>query len=65
MFIVDEAGYYHSNSLIASVRDIGERVGITVESYDFSETQSGKDISDRIVCRLKSSIRTVPKVIIF
>ena len=33
----DEAGCYHSNSLIASVRDIGERVGITVESYDFSE----------------------------
>lgn len=26
----DEAGCYHSNSLIASVRDIAERVGITV-----------------------------------
>ena len=61
----DEAGYYHSNSLIASVREIGERVGITVETYDFSETQSGKDISDRILCPLKSSIRTVPKVMIF
>ena len=33
----DEAGCYHSNFLIASVRDIGERVGVTVESYDFSE----------------------------
>ena len=54
----DEAGCYHSNSLIASVRDIGERVGITVESYDFSEPQSGKDICDRILCPLKSSIRT-------
>ena len=48
----------HSNSLIASVRDIGERIGITVESYDFSESQSGKDICDRILCPLKSSIRT-------
>ena len=54
----DEAGSYHSNSLIASVRDNGERVRITVESYDFSETQSGKDICDRILCSLKSSIRT-------
>lgn len=54
----DEAGCYHSNSLIAAVRDIGERVGIAVKSYDFSEPQSGKDICDRILCPLKSSIRT-------
>ena len=54
----DDAGCYHSNSLIASVRDIGERVGIRVESYDFSEPQSGKDICDRILCPFKSSIRT-------
>jgi len=54
----DEAGCYHSNFLIASVKDIGEKVGIAVESYDFSEPQSGKDICDRILCPLKSSIRT-------
>ena len=54
----DEAGCYHSNSLIASVRDIGERLGITVASYHFSEPQSVKDICDRILCPLKSSIRT-------
>jgi len=54
----DEAGCYHSNSLIASARDIGDRVGISVESYDFSEPQSGKDICDRSLCPLKSSIRT-------
>ena len=54
----DEAGCYHSNFLIAAVKDIGERIGITVESYDYSEPQSGKDICDRILCPLKSSVRT-------
>ena len=54
----DEAGCYHSNFLIAAVRDIGQRVGIAVESYDFSEPQSGKDVCERILCPLKSSVRT-------
>jgi len=54
----DEAGCYHSNNLIAAVRDIGERVGITVQNYDYSEPQSGKDMCDRIICPMKTSIRT-------
>ena len=54
----DEAGCYHSNFLIAAVRDIGQRVGVAVEAYDFSEPQSGKDVCDRILCPLKSSVRT-------
>ena len=54
----DEAGCYHSNFLIAAVRDIGQRVGIAVESYDVSEPQSGKDVCERILCPLKSSVRT-------
>ncbi len=37
--------------------DLGERVGITIKNYHFSEPQSGKDICDRILCPLKSSIR--------
>ena len=53
----DEAGCYHNNLLIAAVRDIGQRVGVTIKNYDFSEPQSGKDICDRILCPLKSSIR--------
>ena len=53
----DEVGCYHSNVLIASVRDIGQRVGIGVESYDFSEPQSGKDVCDRILYPMKSSVR--------
>ena len=52
----DEAGCYHSNFLIAAARVIGQRVGIGVESYDFSEPQSGKDVCDRILCPLKSSV---------
>ena len=53
----DEAGCYHNNLLIASLKDIGNRIGICVQSYDFSEPQQGKDICDRIICPLKSSIR--------
>ena len=53
----DEAGCYHGNFLVAAVKDIGERVGISVKSYDFSEPNSGKDVCDRILCPLKSSIR--------
>lgn len=53
----DEAGCYHNNLLIASLKDIGSRVGISVQNYDFSEPQMGKDICDRIKCPLKSSVR--------
>lgn len=40
------------------MKDIGQRIGITVESYDFSEHQSGKDVCDRILCPPKASVRT-------
>lgn len=40
----DEAGCYHSSQLIAAAKDIGDRVGIAVVGYDFSEPQQGKDI---------------------
>jgi hypothetical protein len=54
----DEAGCYHSNFLIAAVKDFGLRDGVTVAEYHFTEPRSGKDICDRILCPLKSSIRT-------
>ena len=54
----DEAGCYHNSSLIAAVNDVAKRVGVSVHSYHFSEPQSGKDICDRILCPMKSSIRT-------
>ena len=56
-FRSDEAGCYHTSQLIAAVKDISDRVGITVERYDFSEPQQGKDICDRVLCPMKASIR--------
>ena len=53
----DEAGCYHNNFLLAAVRDVGERIGLTVTQYDFSEPQYGKDVCDRILCSMKSAIR--------
>ena len=53
----DEAGYYHNNSLIAAAKDIGQRVGITVCRYDYSEPQYGKDVCDRNSCPMKTCIR--------
>jgi hypothetical protein len=37
--------------------DVSKRVGIQVERYDYSEPQHGKDLCDRILCPLKTSIR--------
>ena len=54
----DEAGCYHNTSLIAAVNDVAKRAVIAVDSYHYSEPQSGKDICDRILCPMKSSIRT-------
>lgn len=53
----DEAGCYHNNSLIATAKDIGQRVGIAVCRYDYSEPQYGKDVCDRILCPMKTCIR--------
>ena len=53
----DEAGCYHNSQLIVAARDVGERVGVSLQRYDFSEPQSGKDVCDRILCPLKGAIR--------
>ena len=53
----DEAGCYHNNLLIASLKDIRNRVGVKVVSYDYSEPQYGKDICDRTLCPMKLAIR--------
>ena len=53
----DEAGCYHNNNLIGAIKDIGKRVGVTIERYDHSEPHSGKDICDRILRPMKTSIR--------
>ncbi|PFX15422.1 hypothetical protein AWC38_SpisGene20354 [Stylophora pistillata] len=38
-------------------RDAGKRIGITVMRYDFSEPQYGRDVFDRILCPIKSTIQ--------
>ena len=53
----DEAGCYHNSLLVAAVRDIAKKCGISQVRYDFSEPQCGKDVCDRIICPLKSSLR--------
>ena len=53
----DEAGCYHNHQLIAAVKGIGERHGVKVERYDFSEPQQGKDMCDRILCPMKATIK--------
>ena len=45
------------NHLIAAVKDIGDRVGITVARYDFSEPQQRKVVCDRVLCPMKAAIR--------
>jgi hypothetical protein len=53
----DEAECYHNNLLLAAIRDVRKRCKIKVSTYHFSEPQYGKDVCDRILCPLKSSIR--------
>ena len=52
----DEAGCYHNNALIASLKDVEQRLGVQVKRYDYSEPAYGKDVCDRILCPMKSSI---------
>ena len=53
----DGAGCYRNNFPIAAVTDIGERIGARILRYDYSEPQHGKDVCDRILCAMKSSLR--------
>ena len=62
----DEAGCYHNNFLIPAAKDVGERVGIRIERYDYSEPQQGKDICDCILCPMNSSfVNTAVKAMIY
>ena len=53
----DNAGCYHCAYLILSLPCLGNRVGINIRRYDFSEPQAGKDICDRRIASLKSHMR--------
>ena len=45
--------------LILSLRSIGERAGIRILRYDFSDPQASKDVCDRRIATLKSHLRRV------
>jgi len=53
----DNAGCYHNATLILTLKSIGERTGIRVQRYDFSDPQSGKDICDRKIAPMKGHIQ--------
>ena len=53
----DNVRCYHNGAYLVSLRDIGVRVGIDIEQYDFLETQSGKGICDRKIASMKSHVR--------
>ena len=53
----DNAGCYHNASLILSLKAIGERAGLSVRRYDFSDPQSGKDVCDRKIAPIKGHIQ--------
>ncbi|PFX23631.1 hypothetical protein AWC38_SpisGene11813 [Stylophora pistillata] len=53
----DNAVCYHNASLILSLKSIGERAGITVQRYDFSDPQSGKDVCDRKIALMKGHMQ--------
>ena len=51
----DKAGCYHCALLLLSIPGISQRTGVTTSRYDYSESNSGKDI--RHISLLKSHIR--------
>ena len=53
----DNAGCYHCAFLLVRFPSLGQRVGVRIARYDFSEAQAGKDICDRRAAALKSHIR--------
>lgn len=53
----DNAGCYHCAYLLLSLPSIGDRTGVKITRYDFSEPQAGKDICDRRTASLKSHMR--------
>ena len=53
----DKAGCYHFGCLLLSLPGIGDRTGVKITHYDFSEPQAGKDICDRQIAAVKSHMR--------
>lgn len=54
----DEGGCYHNNMLIAACQDVSKLTSVKIIGYHFSEPGQGKDICDRIICPMKSALKT-------
>ena len=53
----DNAGCYHNPLNLFAMKSLSQRTGIAVESYNYTETQSGKGICDRKIASMKQHIR--------
>ena len=42
---------------VLAVKDTGDRVGITVARYDFSEPEQGKVVCDGVLCPIKAAVK--------
>ena len=47
----------HNPELLLSLKSMGDRHGVVIERYDFSDPQSSKDVCDRRIVSLKTHIR--------
>jgi hypothetical protein len=54
----DNAGCYHSESVILAKREIAQKFGLQVTAYHFCEPQRGKDQADRVSAIVKSRLRS-------
>ena len=53
----NNAGCYHCGALLSTINSISRRSGIEVIRYDFSDSQSGKDLCDRKIAPCKQRLR--------
>ena len=53
----DNAGCYHNGLLLLSLQYLGQRTGVSILRYDYSDPQAGKDICDRKTAPMKAHIR--------
>ena len=53
----DNAGCYHNGLLLLSLQYLGQRTGVSILRYDYSDPQAGKGICDRKTAPMKAHIR--------
>ncbi|PAV80983.1 hypothetical protein WR25_04779 isoform B [Diploscapter pachys] len=52
----DNAGAYHSSSLVASLYNVEKETHVKIERYTYSEPQAGKSDCDRMISHLKRKL---------